>query len=333
YVLGGGLTRIAANTAMRAGTALAPNAPLNPTAQAFKNLGMDTNLSGTVSGSPTLQFIEAGAARSPATAGFMRSLSHPMLKQWEGAVDQAADQLGPSETPQQAGNVLRNAADNWLNGPSGFRATDKANYDALEQRIPSDYPTDISNTQNAISDLAKKWNGIPNVAKLLQPKDPQAIENALTLDAPNGTIPWGGFRAMRTQVNNLIKNPNTMGDMDEGALKHLRNGMTADLQNAATQTGNQGLFNAVNAYHAAGRQFMDDHLNDILNAGSGEEAYQAATRGINRLTGGGTRLQALEQNMPGSTGDIGAVTMRNAARTDAGDATPVRFSSTIGRLS
>lgn len=304
-----------ANMAVSAGQRLA--APLfggGATSEpygAFVRQGLPTNLSGTTTGEPGLQYAEKLAARMPGSEGAIGAARDKLLTGWQDRLGQVADSLGKAATPTEAGVSLQSAARDWL---ANFKTSTGKLWNDYYAKVPPQTPYAVTNYESALKNALGNFPGAPATGGILQPPTLKGLSDALGVDlsASGGTLPAETVHAMRTAIGEKLANPQTIADTSQAALKQLYGGLTEDIKAGAGATSPEALsaFHRANAATAAGHDLLDNHLNPILTAATPEQATQYAMAQA-RL--GGSRLGAITFNLPGAAGDLGSHALRNAA--------------------
>jgi hypothetical protein len=290
-------------------------APTTPLFQAYERQGVPTTLSGDVTQNPTLQLAQSMAAKMPGGSGVIRTEGGKAIDAWQAAAERAASQLGPSANMQDAGTALQNASQQWL---QDWKSQSAAKWGAFKQAVPGTTQIPVSNFQQAITDVNGSFGGATNLAKALQDGLGSKMADALKGDlTAKGTLPWQAVQATRTRLGEMLASGQPVADTTQSAIKRLYAGLSNDMQAgaAASSPAAAKAFNDANAYTRTGHTLLEDHLNPILNATNPETAAQYA---LSQIKQGGSRLEALSNAMPGSTQDLGATVLRQAAESGTG---------------
>lgn len=298
-----------ANAPARLASALKNEAQSEPYA-AFVRQGLPTNMAGTVTGSPGLQWAEKWAARMPGSEGAMAKAREGLLSTWQDRLRSIADNLGAAETPTEAGAALQKGAQDWL---TNFKTDTGRLWRDFYARVPQDTPVAISNYQQALTDALSSFPGASKTGDVLRPGTVKALSDALGVDLKGGdTLPWEAVKNIRTAIGEKLENPTTVADTSQSVLRRLYGGLTADMKAGAQSVGNDALaaFEKANGATATGHAVLEGYLDPILKADSPEKAAQYA---LAQARLGGDRLQGIASALPGAAGEIGSFALRNAA--------------------
>ena len=96
----------------------------SPTVDAYETAGVTPRLAGDVTGNPMLKRLQAYAAKAPFGHG-VNEAAKQTVQEFGNAANNAADQLGQSQTLQEAGEALQGESKKWL---QNFRNTSAANW-------------------------------------------------------------------------------------------------------------------------------------------------------------------------------------------------------------
>ena len=308
-VPGGMATRAVASTAERVGAAAVNKAPSEPYA-AFERQNLPTDLSGTVTGDPGLQWMEKFGSRMPGSEAAFADKRGKLLDAWQGRLGQIADTLGPAATPTEVGRVLQSDAANWL---TNFKNTTGQLWNDFRAKVPPTTATPVTNYQQTLTDLLGQFPGAAESGKVLQPGTLKSLSDALGVDLQGGTsLPWQSVQNMRTAIGEKLENPSTIADTSQAALKRLYGALTDDMKNGAGSVSPDALtaFHRANGVTAAGHDLLENHLNPVLQATNPEDATRYA---LAQARQGGTRLGALTFNLPNAAGQLGGYAIRDAA--------------------
>lgn len=309
FIPGAAAANLAVNIPQRLGAAALSTSNSEPYA-AFKRQGLPTELAGTTTGEPGLQYAEKLAARMPGSEGAVGAARGRLLTGWQDRLGQVADGLGSAATPQEAGVSLQAAARNWLND---FKTNTGNLWSDFYSKVPKDTPVSVTNYQDALTNVLGNFSGAPATGKILQPGTVKSLSDALGVDLQaSGTLPWDAVKNIRTAIGEKLANPQTISDTSQAALKQLYAGLTRDMESGAGSVSQDALssFHRANAATAAGHDLLETHLNPILNAATPEQATQYA---LAQARQGGSRIGAVTFNLPSAAGDLGSYALRNAA--------------------
>lgn len=308
------------NAATRAGAVATGTAPMSDLYQAYQRQGIPTTLSGDVTQNPLLQRMQATAAKAPGSEGAIHDASTEAINAWQNAAEQHATNLGPAATMQEAGGSLQTAAQQWL---QDWKNESGSRWAAFRQQVPANTQVPVAGFQQALQDVAGNYAGAQNLARTLQSPLAGNLTSALAADtAGTGALPWQTVQATRTALGEMLQGA-PVADASQATLKRLYAGLSSDMANGASSVSPAAAeaYNAASAYTQAGHALLEDHLNPILNAASPESAAQYA---LGQMRLGGTRLDAIDNAMPGQAANLGAAVLRTTAEGGPG-ALPARF--------
>lgn len=286
----------------------------SPMLQAYEQAGVTPRLAGDVTGNPTLQRIQAFAAKAP-FGGKVNDAAHETVNEFGNAVENTANQLGQSSSLQEAGTQLQGESKNWL---QNFRSQSQQNWNAVDQFIPPNTPVDVTKYSKALSDVSDTLKNAPETAKLLQTPLSRNLLEALKSDAPAGQLPWGDVKNIRTRIGEMLSDPNLPADTSTTELKRLYSGLSSDMQNTAAQAGPQAqqAFTAASEATKQGHDFIDNVLRPLIKEGQTPEG--AASFVLGKGKSGGTILGQIRQEMPDAADELGAYKLRDMALANKG---------------
>jgi hypothetical protein len=289
----------------------------NDTYNAFKRLGMPTDLVGTVSGGEGARSAEAAGMRMPFASSTVRPVAQGTVDRFGNAVDETANMLDPTRTAvnaQQTGDVLQNSYRDWVanvfGGPQGRQ---KAAWDPLDQRMAG-AAVDQGPFRAALDQAANPPNlaSMPATQQAFSSPQARAWLTALNADAPAGTnLTWDQARAIRQRIGDAMGTPDLVGSIGMQNLKNIYAGLAQGLETTAVQHGQGALFNSANAVSTAGHAFMENVGSKISQANNPlQEGISAEQATKNVLNSGDTTLQAIRQELPDAADHLAAYKLR-----------------------
>jgi hypothetical protein len=295
------------------------NAPtkVTPLMQAYQRLGMTPELAGDLGGGKITQLVQKTAAELPGGGG-IRDAQRRAVGGFEDALNQTADGLGASVTPQEAGAALQTHGQNWLDD---FKQQSNQKYSVVDQHIPPTTPTPLTNYSQKLSDLTMQAPALPNTMGQLQSGLPSNLLDSLAKDAQIGTPDWQSVRAIRTKVGEMLTDKNLIGTTGYGDLKQLYGSLSSDLDQAAQMQGRaaQNAYNDATSFTRNGHDFIDNTLSKFVGNQNRpvtpEAAYNAALTGSAR---GGTMLQSIRDELPDAADELGAAHLRQMSAATPG---------------
>lgn len=297
-----------------------------PVLDAYRNLGITPSLAGDVTGNPTLQMLQAYAAKAPGGASRVHGASETALDQWGHALEDTASSLGNAATLQDAGKALQLESNNWLNQ---FRGASQKAWNNVDLHIPANTPVPVTNYAQTLSDVRNAMPNAPATANTLQPSLSRDLLNSLTQDITKGPLTWQDVRAIRTRIGEKLADPQIMGDTSYTDLKRIYGALSTDLQSAAATQGPAATraFNQASNLTSQGHDFIDNVLSGFIK-GNQISPEQAATNALAGNANGGTTLQAIRDQMPKAADELAAYKLRDMGLANAGqqNATATRLS-------
>lgn len=333
-ITGAGAANAAESTVERSINAARGN--LTPMAQAYKDVGIEPRLLGDTSQSFPLQFMQATAKKFPFSGESVRKAESATLNDFGDAVEKTAAPLGSSSTLQQAGTVLQDEGNKWL---QNFKTTQAQKHEAIDAAIGQDMPIQLNNLESLYermqaqagknkaaadfiaSPLSKQIKGI--LGETEGNFKPTSFSDEGILIPSSGTPPspitWQTARAIKTRVGEYLENPGLIADSGGAQAKRLYGALSRDMDGAIQASGNpqaQALYAAANAYTKAGHDFIDNTLSKIN--GTGITPENAAHNIISTTSKGASILRPLRQQMPKAADELGSYVLRNNALSSAG---------------
>lgn len=222
-------------------------------------------------------------------------------------VEGVAAKLGTSETMQEAGEALVDAAKKWRN----------TEFDAMQNRAaaPLDaavtaaggVPVNPSEVVTRANDLIARGGQAADATRAFFDrtiKSGGALSATAKDIAVGNTVSWDEARKFRTELGSYLR---TSRPTDKAAIEYLYGGATNDLGAAANTIGAGDLFSNFNAVSRFAHEFNDGLIENIL---SSSEPGAMASRMLTQGRQGGSSLQELRQQMPDAVDELAAAHLR-----------------------
>jgi len=315
-----------------------------PTTAAYKELGIDRNLVGDVSGSSTARIVQAYGSKSPFGASVVHPVEQKVVGQFNGAVEETARRLGTSSSEQAAGEALQREARNWKD--TVFPQRQAQAWAPVDQLLGSETvaPT---NYRAALQSLTAKLSGLPDTAKVLIPAKTWDMLDAINRDVPTGqAMPWQQAQALRTAIGQVMGVPEIVQSLGKDQLKRAYAGISADMHDtaAAVDARNAGAaqpgtpppasavdaFNNANKVSTEGHAFIEGPLSKIIksNNPAQDKDPELATRSV--LGSTDTTLEAIRREMPKAADEVAAYKLRDMALATPGAAGRTGQETSVG---
>lgn len=309
--LGGGTIGNLANKVYHAATS-----QFMPLGEAYKETGIPMIMTGDISGSKSLQTIQAGAAKALGGSGRTHEMAGEVLDAFKNSTEDTAAALGQSSTVQELGDKVQSAGKTWLDD---FKTASSAAQKAADAAVGPTSPVTLSDTQRLLGQIKASAGGNPQAEAFL--KSPLAGDIQGIIDAaPAGpwggpNAPWSTVRAIRSRVGEYLENPALIADAGATQAKRIYGSLTTDLRGtAASNPTALAMFDAANKQTAAGHQFIENTLTPLMN----KEAPQAAQSILSSLHSGDQTIGALRSEMPQIADEVAAFKLRDMAAATSG---------------
>lgn len=284
----------------------------NDVTAAFERAGVQPRMVADVTGSPTMGRIQNAAFAMPGGTGRVAAAAQQTEQEFAKAVDKAAAMLGPSATPQRAGEALQNGAKAWL---QQWKADSNQAWGDFWTLLRPNVNSRLTATRSLLSNSDTELRQqAPEIAKLLESDRMGSLKAAVQ---GTGSMSAQALRQFRTRVGEMLDTATLAGNEDQAALKRLYGALTSDMESLAVASGKPAVdaFQRANQVTREGHALLESTGKNILGAAdkpkSPEEAYRWVT-GQAKL--GDTRLSAARQ-MTGNApfNDAAGVYLREAA--------------------
>ena len=200
----------------------------NDVTAAFKRAGVQPRMVADVTGSPTMARVQQAASGLPGGTGRVSAAAQQTEQEFAKAVDKAAAMLGPSATPQRAGEALQNGAKAWL---QQWKADSNQAWGdfwtLLRPNVSSRLTATRSLLNNSDTELRQQ---APEIAKLLESDRMGSLKSAVQ---GTGAMSAQALRQFRTRVGEMLDTATLAGNEDQAALKRLYGALTTDLESLA----------------------------------------------------------------------------------------------------
>lgn len=230
--------------------------------------------------------------------GPLASAAERTSGQLAGAVSGAADRFGTAASPYEAGGAAVEGAQHSVDA---MKAVENKLYEPLNALEATDTKIGALNTLSAIKDLYAKY---PNIPDWLTKHAPAFASVQKTLAGAGGRLTFGELKSLRSDVGKLIKDQ-TLTTVDQARLKALYGAMSRDMEAGVATTAKaqaykqgatpeqavaigqkaQAILKRANTFASAMRLRISEHLEQVLNARSNEDAFHkilAASRSGSR---------------------------------------------------
>lgn len=284
------------NLGQRAGNALA-NRPANPGAavqQSADNLGIQTIPA--VTGGTASRALTAGARQGFVSDIPISKAVTRMEGQGQAARERIAGEAGQVLDPEDAGNVVRQAANVYSERTSdiGGKLYDRAARRAGGASFPA--PTAIAKADEWLGELGKSMQGTNGTIF----KEVKALRDRMA----DGSFELMSIPRTRDELRAQIQERGLRGSTLDTAMKQILKASEDDILNGLRQAGQDDAANAfitANKFWQKRVETIDEVLEPILGKGSprsGEKIVSAIERMANPKTGDSAQLRRLFDAMP-----------------------------------
>jgi hypothetical protein len=162
-----------------------------------------------------------------------------------------ASGLGQSQTVQQGGEALQDAARSWKKDefPQKLKDAEDKMYDGAVQ-IPKDAPGDLSNFRNSLTNSFYRAGELEPAAQQLRSRMPERLESALDDialkqgllpgEVPNATL--SDMKKLRSILGDAMTSPKLSEGVDAGKMNELYRALSSDMEGAISNAaGPQGV--------------------------------------------------------------------------------------------
>ena len=314
--------------------------------QDLKNAGVDAPTLGLASANGVIGSIENLLQSTPGAVGIMRKARDNAISGLQRTTEEAAANASGNRGTMESGRSIQKGAQTFK---EDAKATQNALYGRLDQFIPPDAPTDVTNTRGALATLNADIPTMPALSPQFKNKRIVSIEEALKSDmagnatgspvvlssiigangapivlAPQGAptpartaIPWEAVKKTRTLVGGEIADNSMMSDVPRSKWNPLYGALSEDMQGAATAAGPQATnaFNRATDYtrNSIGRM---ERIAPVIDKAAPEQTYQALERALKENT---STFQAVKKSLPeGARGDFAGTVIERLGKAKPG---------------
>lgn len=290
----------------------------------YKILGLPPD-AGAITGNSGTQRLQEGLHKSLTSSKVMQEHSNAINEGLGDALKETAKGFrGQIMTTQGAGEVIKKGASRAIKKYSKV-------FNRLERRadnlIGTDAPTPLDDTVNSFEKIFTKTEGTPNLDKRLNSTLKDMFKD-IQADMVDGAIPYQALRALRTKVGSMKNgiSGTALGDVQQGQLKKIYEGMTKDLRYVAESSGDDALkaFDKAMTYE---KGIYAEHLPLLKQIEKHQYDDKTFKTIMNTAKDGGTKLRILRQNLkPSEWNDVASSTLYhmgmavNSKQNVAGDA-------------
>jgi hypothetical protein len=245
---------------------------------------------GAVTGNRLVQYGEQGLANTPGSAGRMLNVLSQQADDLAQRTDQIANRIGTPQTPQGAGEVIRDAS---RGATERFNTRQEELYDRAFRYIGPKSPVATQNTAQYLSNLIAERQAAGGARDdVLRP----VIERAASIVQARG-MPFTEFRRLRTDLGRMLKvRPQGMSESaQQDKLRALYGTLTKDMQQMARQIGPHAerALAVADRYTRFNLTVNQKLWQKIENTQADEMAYRYALQGAQH---GNSRLVSLRRN-------------------------------------
>lgn len=304
----------ALNTASKAANAAIGRS--GPTVAAFDRAGVTPTIAGGAAGGTTGGRVTSAVAGMPGGTGTVAASARNTADEFAAAVDRVATTLGPSPTPQRAGEGLQQAADAWL-GQWRQQSTDAwdAVWNQLAPNISSRLPVTRGLLANSETALRRE---APGVAGSLES---DFMRDLAAEVGPLRNLSAQALRQLRTRIGERLDRSALVGGEDQAALKRLYGALTDDMESLVLASGRPAMdaFREANRITREGHELLNGTVRNLLGTPNAPRAPEEAYRWFAGQTGlGDTRLGNVRQAVGDAAfNDAAGARLRELARPGA----------------
>lgn len=257
-------------------------------------LGVKPTLS-TATGSNTAKMIEEGLAKYPGSAGVINKAKADEFKAIDSFIEKMTDEAQRTGDSTQLGEDIKRGLTRFT---QDFSDKSEKLYDELWREIPKGTRIQTKHFRDSLESIANRYQNDPQlndilgnktVNQLLQaiserPIDPEKADLILEVTgelAPKAEkaqpLTVDSVKALRSRIGASLDDPALLSrDLEESDRRQLYDALTKDIEQAANHTGDKAAraWRRANDYWRAGRTRIDDYLNPIFRANTGDNIYR-----------------------------------------------------------
>src|SRR5262249_10950040 len=155
--------------------------------------------------------------------------------------------------------ILQDGGRQWR---TDFAAGQAARWDPLNQRLAGT-SVDLAPVQQNLTRMVDNLN-LPEVQRVLSPQLAARLRDALTIDAPGGTVSWYQAQGLRSLIGDAMGVPEISAGLGDANMKSIYGSVSDAMRRTAAAHGQDGLFDAANNYSTQGYAFRDGTLQKII---------------------------------------------------------------------
>lgn len=326
----GGVAGEAGGPVVGGATGLAAGVGIGGVTGLVRNALLGRNLARTAQESEAAAQQAAAAAEAAKDAKYFGPRERKALAEQHNAgvqqqLDDIANQMGISQTKEDAGMALQEHARNWLDNIFPQKANMLA--EPLDAAIPAGASVDLAPYRGVLQSITSKAGDLqgsanvvrnPTAKRLLDALDARTEMESLASGGAAGapsTASWQNARALRSEIGDALANPKLASSLGEKDLEAAYSGLTKSLSNTAAEHGAGDLWNQYNTGMSQLYSFIKGPLSKVIKSGSeGRESIspaQAYSASLSLAGKGGSTLAALRAEMPEAVNEIAATVVRN----------------------
>jgi len=266
--------------------------------------GVTNPTAGQVSGSPLINFIEAGLAMLPASTRIMKENAEQTIAQLDTATRELAEQYGGTRTTSEAAYGLMDSA---TAARARYDDTVNGMYSAVNDMIPEGLVSDARATTEFVERYiaaAKTATGSPQ----LNPALTQAQQ--VLKDAADGVLTYNRLKDFRTSLGQSIRSAESKGALTgpEAKVKELYGYVTRDLDELVARSDNADaslLYRQANEFVRTNMRPGGDmrFIDDVLRRGE-SEATGALRYAMSGAKDGAERIEKLRRQFTPEEFDV-----------------------------
>jgi hypothetical protein len=266
--------------------------------------GVTNPTAGQVSGSPLINFIEAGLAMLPASTRIMKENAEQTIAQLDTAAKDLAEQYGGTRTTSEAAYGLMDSA---TAARTRYDDTVNGMYSAVNDMIPEGLVSDARATTEFVERYiaaAKTATGSPQ----LNPALTQAQQ--VLKDAADGVLTYNRLKDFRTSLGQSIRSAESKGALTgpEAKVKELYGYVTRDLDELVARSDNADaslLYRQANEFVRTNMRPGGDmrFIDDVLRRGE-SEATGALRYAMSGAKDGAERIEKLRRQFTPEEFDV-----------------------------
>jgi hypothetical protein len=266
--------------------------------------GVTNPTAGQVSGSPLINFIEAGLAMLPASTRIMKENAEQTIAQLDTAAKDLAEQYGGTRTTSEAAYGLMDSA---TAARARYDDTVNGMYSAVNDMIPEGLVSDARATTEFVERYiaaAKTATGSPQ----LNPALTQAQQ--VLKDAADGVLTYNRLKDFRTSLGQSIRSAESKGALTgpEAKVKELYGYVTRDLDELVARSDNADaslLYRQANEFVRTNMRPGGDmrFIDDVLRRGE-SEATGALRYAMSGAKDGAERIEKLRRQFTPEEFDV-----------------------------